>query len=183
MQTETATTNTGTVVGRVEALFTTDAAGAPMVSHETVRAIVGKGLDGDRYAKGIGTYSDVPGGNRELTLIAAEALEMIAREFAVRMSQTECRRNIITRGVNLDALYGKRFRIGAVECRGVRECPPCGYIERLTGIAGVNRALSGRGGLRVDILADGEITVGDAIHDVRDDDGERGEREAVVLLS
>jgi len=172
------------VVGVVEGLFTAEAAGAPMIAHETVQVIVGAGLVGDRYAAGSGTYSQVPGGNRELTLIAAEALEMIAREFDVPLTQAQCRRNIITRGVNLDALYGKRFRIGAVECYGARECPPCGYIERLTGIAGLNRALSGRGGLRVDILSAGEIAVGDTIYDVRDAlSTNAAPRVAPVLLS
>lgn len=172
------------VVGVVEGLFTAEAAGAPMIAHETVQVIVGAGLVGDRYAAGSGTYSQVPGGNRELTLIAAEALEMIAREFNVSLTQAQCRRNIVTRGVNLDALYGKRFRIGAVECYGARECPPCGYIERLTGIAVLNRALSGRGGLRVDILSAGEIAVGDTIHDVRDAlSTDAAPRVAPVLLS
>ncbi len=180
--TSNATTGMGTM-GRVEGLFITAMAGAPMTACQSVRAVVGKGLAGDRYAAGIGTYSAVPGGNRELTLMAAEALEVVAREFAVSLPQTECRRNIVTRGVNLDALYGKRFRIGTVECYGARECPPCGYIERLTGIAGLNRALAGRGGLRVDILSDGEIALGDTIHDVRDDERERTDREPVVLLS
>ncbi len=153
--------------GRVEGLFITAAAGAPMEPQQTVRVIPGKGIAGDRYAAGIGHYSPIPG-HREMTLIAAESLEVIEREYGVAMTQTECRRNIVTRGVLLDGLYGKRFRIGAVEVVGKKECPPCGYIEELTGIAGINRAMTGRGGLRVDILSGGEIALGDPIHDVRD---------------
>lgn len=116
-------------------------------------AIAGRGLEGDRYSDGKGTWSDypVPGG-KSLTLIEAEALE------AVGLSAAASRRNIVTRGVRLHDLLGRRFRIGALECYGDRLCDPCRHLEQLTGVPVA--ALLNKGGLRADIIASGEILAG-----------------------
>ena len=78
------------------------------------------------------------------------------------MAALESRRNVVVRGVDVDALRGRRFRIGAVECVGRRRCEPCAHLERLTR-PGVLRALVHRGGLRADIVAGGELRVGDEV--------------------
>ena len=83
-----------------------------------------------------------------------------------RLAPEEARRNIVTRGVDLNALVGKRFRVGEVECLGQRLCEPCAHLERLTALAGKPgslRALIHKGGLRADVLSDGAIRVGDRI--------------------
>jgi len=83
-----------------------------------------------------------------------------------RLAPQEARRNVVTRGIDLAALVGRRFRVGDVECFGQRLCEPCAHLERLTaqaGKPGVLRALIHKGGLRADVLADGEIGVGDAV--------------------
>jgi MOSC domain-containing protein YiiM len=80
----------------------------------------------------------------------------------VGLEPIEARRNLIVRGVDLDALRGRRFRVGAVECLGQRRCEPCAHLERLTR-PGVLRALAHRGGLRADILRGGELHVGDPV--------------------
>lgn len=149
-------------VGAVEAIFTSPEAGGVAVTHHTVEAIAGAGLAGDRYADGAGTFSDRPGGGRQLTLVAAEALEAMAVEDGIALTGADARRNLVTRGVDLDALLGQRFRIGPVECVAVRDCPPCQTLQERT-VAGVLRAMAGRGGIRADILTSGPITVGDAI--------------------
>ena len=150
----------GTVVG----IYTAPAAGAPMVARERVPVVAGRGLVGDRYFDRRGYYSQVPPlTGRRLTLIAAEALDALAAETGIALRADECRRNLATRGIDLDALIGKRFRIGAVECYGERPCPPCGYLEGLTGLKGVNRGLTDRGGIRAEILLDGELAVGDVV--------------------
>jgi MOSC domain-containing protein YiiM len=74
----------------------------------------------------------------------------------------EARRNVVVRGVDVDALRGRRFRIGDVELVGRRRCEPCAHLERLTR-PGVLRALVHRGGLRADIVAGGELRVGDEV--------------------
>lgn len=147
----------GTVLG----IYTAPAAGAPMVAHERVAVVAGRGLAGDRYFDGQGYYSQVPPlTGRRLTLIAAEALDALTAETGIVLGADECRRNLVTRGIDLGALIGKRFRIGAIECYGERPCPPCGYLEKLTGLKGLNRGLTDRGGIRAEILLDGELAVG-----------------------
>lgn len=151
---------TGSVVG----IFIAPAAGAPMEARDRVEVVAGRGLVGDRYFDGRGYYSQVPPlTGRRLTLIAGEALDALTAETGIDLAPQECRRNLITRGIDLDALIGKRFRIGTIECYGERPCPPCGYLEGLTGKKGVNRGLTDRGGIRAEILLDGAIARGDEI--------------------
>lgn len=152
------------LVGQVVGLYIAPTAGAPMEALDRARVVAGRGIAGDRYFDGRGYYSQIrPLTGRRLTLIEAEALAGLAEETGIILGPHECRRNLITQGIRLDALVGKRFRIGAIECYGERFCPPCGYLEQLTGLAGVNRGLMGRGGIRAEILLDGEIAVGDVV--------------------
>jgi MOSC domain-containing protein YiiM len=123
---------------------------------ERVRALAGKGLEGNRYF-----YEDAPSG-RALTLIAAEALEAFQAETGTPLSAAESRRNVLTRGIDLNALVGRRFRVGEVECLGVELCEPCQHLESVT-YPGVVKGMVHRAGLNADILTDGEIAVGDAV--------------------
>jgi len=150
------------VAGRVEAIVVAPDAEAGMirVPHATARA--GRGLEGDRYFAGRGTFSDAHGRGHDLTLIEAEVLDALALP-AGQLGPEDARRNIVTRGIELNALVGTRFRIGDVECFGQRWCEPCAHLERLTaraGKPGVLRALVHRGGLRADVLSDGDVHVG-----------------------
>jgi hypothetical protein len=146
----------GRTAGTVTAIVLAPAAQAPLRSVERAQAIAGRGLLGDRYADGAGTFSPGGGRGRDLTLVAAEVLEDVG------LDPTEARRNLIVRGIDLDALRGRRFRVGAVECLGQRRCEPCAHLERLTR-PGVLRALAHRGGLRADVLRGGELHVGDPV--------------------
>jgi MOSC domain-containing protein YiiM len=150
--------------GHIAGIFIAPAAGAPMIALERVEVVAGRGLVGDRYFTDDGYYSQVsPLTGRRLTLIASEALAGLEDETGIVLSAEQCRRNLVTQGVDLDALIGKRFRIGMIECYGERPCPPCGYLEKLTGLRGVNRGLTDRGGIRAEILLDGEIALGDVV--------------------
>jgi MOSC domain-containing protein YiiM len=157
--------------GRVEALAIAERAEAPMQQVAAARAIPGQGLDGDRYANRVGTFT--PRGGRgagyELTLIEAEVLDELTFADGHRLEYAEARRNIVTRGVDLNSLVGQRFRVGDVECVGRRLCEPCAHLERLTH-NGVLRKLIHRGGLRADILTAGSITVGAAIECLQSDE-------------
>ena len=124
---------------------------------ERVRADAGKGLAGNRYY-----FEDGAKPGRALTLIAAEALEAMAAEHGVEITAAESRRNVLTRGIDLNALVGKRFRVGVVECVGVELCEPCSHLESVTK-PGVIKGLAHRGGLNADIVSDGEISVGDEV--------------------
>ena len=148
------------LAGSVEGLAVAAAAEAPMQLLGTARARAGRGLDGDRYAVGAGTFSSRAGRRPgyDLTLIAAEVLdELAAAGHAIDFAGA--RRNVLTRGIDVNALVGRTFRIGDVVCRGSRLCEPCVHLDRLSG-PGLLRPLIHRGGLRADILTDGEIRVG-----------------------
>ena len=143
--------------GRVEGIFITGDRGAMPEPVESVRALAGRGLEGNRYF----FDADAPPG-RALTLIAAEAVEAMEREHGISLEARATRRNVVTRGVDVNSLVGKRFRVGAVECEGVELCEPCAHLESLTK-PGIIKGLVHRGGLNADILSDGDINVGDAV--------------------
>lgn len=147
--------------GWIEGIFVTSAAGEPMIALHEARAVAGAGLEGDRYLLGTGFYSDGKDG-RQLTLIEAEDLERLEREHGVILTPIECRRNIVTRGIALADLIGQRFRVGEIECEGIRMCPPCNHLEDLTR-PGMLRGLARSGGIRAHIVTDGVVRIGDQV--------------------
>jgi MOSC domain-containing protein YiiM len=147
--------------GRVEAIHLTPEHGELPAPVERVRAHAGRGLEGNRYF-----YADgaAPPG-RALTLVAAEALEAFGAETAIPLTAAESRRNVLVRGIDVNGLVGKRFRIGVVECEGVELCEPCAHLQGLTR-PGVLEGMVHRAGLNADVLTDGDIAVGDAVAEV-----------------
>jgi MOSC domain-containing protein YiiM len=148
--------------GTVDSIYIAAAAQGPPQSVAQVAAIPGAGLEGDRYALKLGTFYK-PTPDRELTLIEAEAIEALGRDYHIELAAGEARRNIVTRNVALNHLVGKDFAIGEVRIRGIRLCEPCDHLQRVTGKA-VIKGLLHRGGLRAQILTPGVIRVGDAVH-------------------
>jgi hypothetical protein len=144
-----------TAVGSVAGLFVAPDAEAPLVGVESVKGVAGQGLEGDRYFAGRGTFSG-NGRGYELTLVDAEALEDVGLPWE------QARRNVVTRGVDLNGLVGQRFTVGTVECVGRRLAEPCAHLEKLTR-PGLLRPLVHRAGLRADILRDGVIALGDSV--------------------
>jgi len=143
--------------GAVEGIWVAASAGATPNAVESVRALPGRGLQGDRHVTGHGTFpSGLPGS--ALTLIAAEVCE----SFSPPLDAAEHRRNVATRGIDLNALVGHEFTIGGVRCRGMRLCEPCTVVDRYASRP-VLRALVHRGGLRADILEDGVLRIGDPL--------------------
>ncbi len=148
-------------VGTVELIALAAEAEGPMRAVSEAEAVEGRGLRGDRYVRGAGTFSNPRGRGYDLTLVEAEALgELSAR--GVELAPIEARRNIVVKGIALDDLIGRRFRVGEVECFGQRRCEPCSHLERLTR-PGVLRGLVHRGGLRADVLSSGRIRTGDRV--------------------
>ena len=141
--------------GTVAALLLAPEKEAPLDRVDEATAVAGRGLEGDRYARGAGTFS-AAGRGYELTLVEGEVLDEIGLPWE------EARRNVVTRGVKLNALVGRTFRLGEVECVGRRLAEPCAHLEQLSR-PGLLRPLVHRGGLRADILAGGVVHVGDEI--------------------
>jgi MOSC domain-containing protein YiiM len=148
--------------GKVVSIHVAQTAAAPMQSIEAAQAIAGKGLEGDRYFNKLGTYSNEPGSGRDVTLIEIEAVEALKRDYQIELEPRQTRRNIITRGVALNHLVNREFKIGDVTLRGTRLCDPCSHLEKLTR-NGVLRGLIHRGGLRAEVVTGGIIRAGDPI--------------------
>lgn len=149
------TDRTEELEGRVEAIHTGAVDGGPLERVAEVTVEAGMGIVGDRKY-GLGDHGS------QLTLIAAEGIEAMAAETGIALEPVETRRNLLTRGLELETLIGRRFRVGEVVCEGIGPCHPCAHLERLTR-PGVLRGLVGRGGLRADVLVSGQIRVGDRI--------------------
>ena len=143
------------LAGTVEGILIAPDAEAVLTPVDAVDAHAGRGLEGDRYFHGRGTFT-APGRGYELTLVEAEVLESLGLDWA------QARRNIVTRGVSLNALVGRRFTIGSVECVGRRLAEPCAHLERLSG-PDFLRPLVHRAGLRADIVRSGPISLGDRV--------------------
>jgi hypothetical protein len=141
-------------VGVIEALVLAPDAEAPVLLVDQARAVAGRGLEGDRYAAGQGTFASGRPGSA-LTLVDAAVLDTFDRAV-------DHRRNVVVRGTDLNALVGREFMLGEIRCRGRRLCEPCAHLDRLNG-GGVLRPLVHRAGLRADILGDGTVRVGDRL--------------------
>jgi MOSC domain-containing protein YiiM len=148
---------------RVVSIHIAPEAGAPPAPVDTVRAVAGHGLEGDRYFRRIGTFSKKDRPARQVTLVESEALDALRDDYEIDLPPGATRRNVTTWGVALNHLVDRTFRVGDALLRGVQLCEPCGHMERLAGRAGVERGLIHRGGLNAEIVEDGTIRVGDAI--------------------
>jgi MOSC domain-containing protein YiiM len=159
---ETGSAAPDVAVGRVETIHVAPSGGAPMVAVERVRAIAGVGLEGDRYATRNGHWSDDARVDRQITLVEAEEVESLAIRAGIVLAPGELRRNVMTRGLRLNDLVGRRFRIGDVVAEGTRLCEPCQYLTDSLGKP-ILEPLVHRAGLRANIVSSGTVTVGDAV--------------------
>ena len=150
-------------MSRVIEILTADTPSAPMESRDSVRAVPGRGLEGDRYFHGIGTFSPAPHKpDYEVTLIQKEHLDKFQMAFALAFTSKDARRNLVSEGVDLNSLVGKDFNVGSVRLRGIRLCEPCNYLAKNTSPA-ILQGLVHKGGLRAQILSEGVIRVGDSL--------------------
>ncbi len=147
--------------GTVESIYIASTAQGPMQAVAQATAIPGAGLENDRYALKLGTFYK-PRPDYELTLIEAEAIEAMDRDYHIELAAGDARRNIVTRNVPLNHLVGREFAIGEVRIRGLRLCEPCDHLQKVTGKP-VIKGLLHRGGLRAQILNPGTIRVGDTV--------------------
>jgi MOSC domain-containing protein YiiM len=135
----------------------------PMSARSEVRAVPGKGIEGDRYFTGAGTFSPHPQKpDFEITLIAREKIDAFARETGLPFTAAQARRNLVTEGVDLNALAGKEFLVGEVRLRGIRFCEPCNYLAKTT-FPETLKGLAHKGGLRAQIVTEGIIRVCDRV--------------------
>jgi MOSC domain-containing protein YiiM len=135
----------------VEAIHLGPEAAGELRTVESVQALAGKGLEGDRNF-----FADGAAPGRALTLVEAEEVESVGLPLG------GTRRQLTVRGVRLNDLVGKHFRVGDVECYGVELCEPCLHLQSMTR-PGIIKELVHRAGINADILTDGVIRVGDEV--------------------
>ena len=160
--------------GVVTQIWLTDAAAAPMRRTPTGLLVAGAGLDGDRYALGGGTWVQYPDLEKQLTLIDRDDVAAVAAEVGVALAPGDTRRNLVTTGVDLPALVGRWFAVGDALLVGMKRCPPCTHLERLTG-AKLVKAMLHRGGINAAVFVGAEIAEGAVVRPVSDEEaGGRG---------
>ena len=146
--------------GRVEAILLRQERRGTVRSVDRVRALPGQGLAGDRRAE----RAPDPDSRRQVTLVQAEHLEVVARLLGREaVDPALLRRNVVVSGLNLLALKDARFRVGEIELEGTGPCHPCSRMEEAFGPGGYN-AVRGHGGITARLLTGGELQVGDAVH-------------------
>ncbi|WP_123621996.1 MOSC domain-containing protein [Halorubrum sp. CSM-61] len=151
-------------VGSVELIHVSPETGGDPESRDSVEAVAGRGLEGDRYYRGEGIYNEREDLEpSDVTLIEAEALAAAREEYGVEFEPGAHRRNVTTRGVALNHLVGERFRVGEAVLEGLELCEPCGYMQSLADQPDAAEALKHRGGLDARIVESGAIGVGDDV--------------------
>lgn len=155
--------------GQVLEIWLTDAAAAPMNRQRTGLLVAGAGLAGDRYALGGGTWAQYPDLEKQLTLIDRDDVAAVAAEVGVDLAPGATRRNLVTGGVDLPALVGRWFAVGDALLFGMKRCPPCAHLERLTG-AKLVKAMLHRGGINAAVFAGAEIAEGAVVRPLSDDE-------------
>lgn len=158
--------------GSLHEIWLAGAAAAVMRRLPTARLLAGVGLQGDRYALGGGTWADYPDQEKQLTLIDADDVAAVARETGTALTPADTRRNLVTTGVELAPLVGGWFCVGDALLFGMKRCPPCTHLERLTGVRLI-KAMVTRGGINAAVFVGGEIREGDAVRPVSDAEAEQ----------
>ena len=151
------------MTGTVVSIHIGHDAGAAMTEIEEAELVAGRGIVGDRYYTESGTFSkDLPDPDHELTLVADEEISQFNATGDLALSAGDLRRNVVTRGIDLNELVGREFTIGPVRVRGIRLCEPCSYLAGLLGPE-ILPALVNRAGLRAGIVEGGTIRPGDRL--------------------
>src|SRR5262245_61355894 len=120
-------------MGHVVEILIASSPTEPAIPQQSVRAVPGRGLVGDRYYEGLGTFSPKPHKpDHEITLIQQEHVDVFASTSGIAFTSRDARRNLVTQGVDLNSLVGKEFRVGSVLIRGIRLCEPCNYLAKQT---------------------------------------------------
>ena len=157
-----------TLIGKVVSIYIARSAGGQLQPVDTAELQSGKGIVGDRYFNGKGTFSEQLEGSAdwEVTLIESEEIQNYNDSQGTEWPDGAFRRNIVTRDIRLNELVGLEFSVGAALLEGVRLCEPCAHLGSLLGPA-VVRGMAHRAGLRARILVSGEVRSEDAVEIAR----------------
>ena len=148
--------------GKIIGIYTYPQVGANAITNSMIELVAGAGIVGDRYYNHDGTFSKEQAikPKQEITFIESEQINRFNLENSCALNHADLRRNIITEGVPLNDLVGKEFQFGLQRFKGIELCEPCAYLAK-TVEAKLLPAMIGNGGLRAQILNDGELNIND----------------------
>ena len=151
----------------IRSLHIAPQAGEPMASVASAQLEAGRGVVGDRYYQEQGTFSEKLKGrpDKEVTLIEAEQIDAFNRLNAIALDAGQFRRNVVTEGIALNDLVGKRFMLGDCELEGIRLCEPCTHLAKMLG-PHILEQLAHKAGLRARIVSSGTVAPGAAVHEL-----------------
>jgi MOSC domain-containing protein YiiM len=159
-------------MGELTEIWLTGTAAAPMRQVASARLLPGKGLEGDRYALGGGTWAGYPDLEKQVTLIDTADVAAVAAEVGAALTPGDTRRNLVTTGIDLPSLVGRWFAVGDALLFGAKRCPPCTHLERLTGTRLV-KAMVHRGGINAAVFAGAVIAPGAPVRVVAEEEAAR----------
>ena len=157
------------MTGRVIEIYIATQSDAPVEPQASAQLEAGQGILGDRHflPQQALAMDDASRRKEDISIISADELDAFNAQFELSIPHGDFRRNIITRGIDLNALVGKRFRIGTVLCEGMELCEPCSKLAK-----NVSRLvlphLVHRGGLRAAVIESGQVVPGDTIEETND---------------
>ena len=123
----------------------------------SIEVLVNKGVIGDRH------FKDFNDPYCQLSLIESENIDYYNLKYGLNIPYVNFRRNIVTKGIRLNKLVGKKFKIGSVELEGVDLCRPCRHLTEVLNQDNILKEFLRRGGLRCQILSSSTIQIGDEI--------------------
>ena len=135
----------------------TSESGQQMEVKQSVEVLANKGILKDRY------FNEINEKDTQITLIECENVEYINKSMGTNFLDIDFRRNIITKGIKLNQLVGKKIKIGQVTMKVHRLCDPCRYLQDLLKQKNLVKTLLNKGGLRCELLTDGKISINDNI--------------------
>lgn len=149
---------------KIAGIYISPEAEAPMRSLEEAQLQAGRGVVGDRYYLEKGTFSEQlkDGRDREVTLVESEQVAWFNRTTGLAIDPGALRRNIVTEGIDLNKLVGRRFQVGEVLLEGIRLCEPCAHIAKLVAKEVLSEMVH-RAGLRAMIVSGGTVKVADPV--------------------
>ena len=128
-----------------------------IVEVKSIDVLANKGILGDRH---FNEYNDP---YCQLSLIESENIDYYNTKYGLNIPYTDFRRNVITKGINLNNLIGKKLQIGNVKVEGIDLCRPCKHLTEMLNQENILKEFLRRGGLRCQILSSSSISIGDEI--------------------
>jgi MOSC domain-containing protein YiiM len=150
-------------IARIAAIYIAPAASMPMTNCDVIEAVAGKGLAGDRYFHNAGFFSNKPGWGAQVTLVQQEAIDAVNSGHNTNFTAAMLRRNIVTTDIDLKSLVDRAFHCGDAILRGAKLFPPCGHLAKLLARPDVLQYFAYCGGLGAEVIATGQIRIGDLV--------------------